>query len=165
MKEEGIHFRRAVLEDIDELTRLRVELLKEVANLWREDDASVLIEATQRYFSEKIPAGEFIAWIAEMNGRIVGMSGIVPLERPPVANNLTGREGYVLNMYTVPDFRGKGIATLLLKKIISFAKSDAMSRIWLHATPVAMGIYEGFGFMPISERDTNAANIEMELLL
>jgi GNAT superfamily N-acetyltransferase len=165
LKDDGIHIRRAALEDIDELIKLRIELLKEVGNLWSEDDAPVLIEATQRYFSEKIPAGEFIALIAEVDGRIVGISGIVPIERPPVANNLAGREGYVLNMYTKPDFRGKGIATLLLEKIISFAKSNSMLRIWLHATPIAMGIYKRFGFVPISERDKTTANIEMELLL
>jgi GNAT superfamily N-acetyltransferase len=165
LKEEGIHIRRAVLEDVDELTGLRIELLKEMGNLQREGDASTLIEATKRYFTEKIPAGDFISYIAEVDDRIVGISGMVLFERPPVAYNLTGKEGYVLNMYTAPDCRNSGIATLLLGEIISFAKSSSITRLWLHSTSKGMGIYKRFCFVPISERDKTAANIEMELVL
>jgi GNAT superfamily N-acetyltransferase len=90
---------------------------------------------------------------------------MVLFERPPIAYNLTSREGYVLNMYTTPDCRNRGIAILLLGKIISFAKSNSITRLWLHATSKGIGIYKRFRFVPISERDKTAANIEMELVL
>ncbi|MBD2524509.1 GNAT family N-acetyltransferase [Nostoc sp. FACHB-133] len=35
-------------------------------------------------------------------------------------SNLSGLEAYILNVYTIPMWRGQGIATALLKEIICF---------------------------------------------
>ncbi len=156
--------RRADLDDLDAVVKLRLELLREVGNLRRDAPAARLAEATRRYLADKMPKGEFAAWVAEVDDEIVGISGLVITERPPLADNLSGVEGYVLNMYTIPECRGRGIAAVLLDEIIDFAKGTDARRVWLHATPVARSIYEKAGFVPRSAGSRTSAVSEMELV-
>ncbi|MDY7040580.1 MAG: GNAT family N-acetyltransferase [Chloroflexota bacterium] len=156
--------RQTTLSDLDSLTKLRLDLLREVGNLKDDDDALALAQANRQYFAAKIPSGEFVAWVAEVDGQIVAISGLVFFERPPIANNLSGLEGYILNMYTVPEWRGGGLATALLKEIISFAKNAGVRRLWLHATPAGKPLYEKAGFIPRPAAARSSATAEMELV-
>ena len=140
-------FRRASLDDVDTLVQLRLDLMREIGNLKSEARAPVLAEAIQRYLTSKMPNDEFIAWVAEVNGQIVGTSGLVFFERPPLDGHLSGVDAYVMNMYTLPHWRGRGIATALLGEIISFVKGTAAGRVWLHTTDEGKRIYQKVGFV------------------
>jgi ribosomal protein S18 acetylase RimI-like enzyme len=56
----------------------------------------------------------------------VATSDLIVRQHPPSAKNLEGREAFVLNVYTLPRFRGRGIAPSLLQKTIAAAR-DAQS--------------------------------------
>jgi ribosomal protein S18 acetylase RimI-like enzyme len=61
-------------------------------------------------------------------------SGLVFFQRPPYNGNLSGLEAYIMNIDTIPMWRDQGIATALLKEIISFVRATEAKRLWLHAT-------------------------------
>ena len=155
--------RRANLGDLDALVHLRLDLLREVGNLKSEDDAPALAEATRRYLREKIPQNAFLVWVAEEKGKIVGTSGLLLYEKPPIAGDFSRREAYITNMYTLPEWRGKGIATVLLEEIIRFAKGRDARRLWLRATAAGRSVYAKAGFVPTTERANTSAMVEMEL--
>ena len=146
--------RKATLEDVDELVKLRIELLREISEVnehytakLNDDYIEKLADAIREYFTDKIPENEFLAWVAEDKGKIIASSGLVFHEKPPIHGNLTGREAYIMNMYTVPAWRNKGLATTLLKEIIKFIKETNVQRIRLHATEAGKKIYEKMGFI------------------
>jgi len=137
--------RRAVAGDIDELVRLRLAMLAELNELV---DRQAAAEANQRYFCEKLPTGEFIAFQAEAAGQVVATSGLVLWERPPTSRN-RGLDGYIMNMYTVPQWRGRGIATALMRLLIHCAQEAGARRVFLRAvSPRGKHIYERLGFSP-----------------
>lgn len=141
-----IHFRPATASDIDALVELRVAMQSEV----RRGDAQhwlVLRESLHRYFQIHLPSGAFVAWVAESDGRIVGTSGMVFHQNPPNGYNLTGREAYIMNMYTVPEFRGRRIAATLLDKLVALAREQKLARIRLHAQRKAKPVYARAGFV------------------
>lgn len=140
--------RQANRDDVEILVQLRLELLKEMGHLTPDDDRGALCEATRHYFMKKIPTGAFLAWLAEVNGCVVASSGLIFIERPPSVSNPTGLEGYILNMYTLPEWRGQGIATALMQEILRFMRQTPSRRVRLHATPVGRPIYEKLGFVP-----------------
>lgn len=144
--------RLATLDDVDEMISLRLVFLKEVGSLSGGVDCDELEEAIRRYLVRKMPAGEFIAWVAESEGEVVGTSGLTFFERPPNGANMAGIEAYLSNMYTVPGWRGKGVGTALVKAIIDHLKGTQVRRIWLHATEQGRPIYEKAGFVA-SETD------------
>ncbi|MEH2291211.1 GNAT family N-acetyltransferase [Nostoc sp.] len=145
------NLRQANLQDLETLIQLHLELLQEAGEIKGDSDTTNLAEATRKYLGEKMPPGEFLAWIAEVDNQIVATSGLVFFQRPPYNGNLSGLEAYILNVYTIPMWRGQGIATALLKEIISFVRATEAKRLWLHATENGKRIYEKLGFVSTSK--------------
>jgi GNAT superfamily N-acetyltransferase len=151
-----LNLRQANLDHIEALVQLRLALLHEVGNITAHTDTAGLTEAMRKYLAQKMPKGEFLAWVAEVDSQIVATTGLVFLQRPPVNGNLSGLEAYVMNIYTLPQWRGKGIATALLTEMISFVRGTEARRIWLHASKEGKRLYEKLGFI--------STTTEMELI-
>src|SRR5436309_435460 len=92
--------RLATADDVESLVALRMAFLAEVSEADPADAA--LLTALRRYFATVVPAGEFVAAIAEHDGQVVASSGLVYHCHPPSPANMAGCEAYVMNMYTVP---------------------------------------------------------------
>src|SRR5437868_5161023 len=105
--------RRATSDDIDQLVRLRLLLFEEADGPLEQTQAEAFREAIRAYLTKSLPQETFLAWVAESDGQIVATSGLVFLEKLPVPSNLSGEEAYILNMYTLPQCRGQGLATVL----------------------------------------------------
>jgi len=58
----------------------------------------------------------------------------------------SGKLGYILNLYTIPEARKKGICTRLLNELIKEAKSLGLTYLHLHASEDGMNIYRKTGF-------------------
>lgn len=69
--------------------------------------------------------------------------------RIPYLENLSGKEGYILNVYTVPTHRKQGMARMLINTIINYAKAHQIQRLWLNSSPQGRNIYENHGFQEV----------------
>ncbi len=138
--------RRATLDHVEALARLRLALLREMGNVRDEGQEAPLLDAMRDYFRRAMGTEEFLAWVAEAEGQVVAISGLVFFERPPDAGNPAGVEAYLMNMYTLPAWRGRGLANALLDEIIGFVRTTPARRISLHATDAGRSIYESAGF-------------------
>jgi GNAT superfamily N-acetyltransferase len=58
-----------------------------------------------------------------------------------------GREAYIMNMYTRPQWRGQGIATAIFRRLLEIARQKDCTRVALHALPPGRPIYEKEGFV------------------
>lgn len=143
--------RRATPADIALLTEMRLEFLRETAGFFGRDVTPDLERATRDYISIALPTGEFVAWLAEADGEAIGTSGLVLFRRPPTPGCLAGLDAYVLNMYTVPSWRGRGVATTLFREVIEYVKTTPARRISLRATDAGRPLYEKFGFVADEE--------------
>lgn len=139
-------FRRATVDDTEVLTDFRVRFLRETFGAGDEDESELLKEGLREYFTKAIPAGGFVAWLAEYEGEIIATSGMVVWQKPGGYVSLSGETGYILNMYTEPEARGLGIASRLFDELINEAKSLGVKLLHLHATEDGMGIYRRAGF-------------------
>lgn len=148
--------RLATTDDIETLVRIRVQFLAELGHLNEGAAADEVAEAFRRYALRKMPAGEFMAWVAEADGRVVATSGLTFFERPPNATNPAGLEAYLSNMYTLPGWRGRGMAAALVSAAVEHVKRTPARRVWLHATDEGRRVYEKAGFV--------ASETDMELV-
>lgn len=113
-----------------------------------------LREASAAYFMAAIPTGEYVGWIASppdgsapVAGAGVQLRSLLP--RPNVAGDglLLGREGLVLNVYTVPSWRRRGVAQHLMDTIVTWAAEVGIVRLVLSASPAGRSLYEKMGFV------------------
>jgi len=148
IEKDKINYRRANIGDIEFLVDYRVRFLNELYNHPEDDETEILRKALHQYFSEAIPSNNFIAWLAEYNGKIIGTSGMVVWRMPARYWGLeSGTLGYILNLYTVPDARRRGICTRLLNELIKEAKSLGLKYLHLHSSEEGMNIYRKAGFV------------------
>jgi GNAT superfamily N-acetyltransferase len=85
------------------------------------------------------------------NGSLVGWievgSGCIWLRAAQPRPNLKKRvQPYLLSMYTEPRFRGKGVASLVVREAIKWCKKKGYSRLALHASRKGRGLYRKLGF-------------------
>ncbi len=145
---DKIEYRMASIDDVEALVTLRVRFLNELYDHSDDDETKILRESLGEYFSEAIPSNDFIAYLAEYEGRVVGTGGMVLWERP--ANYgalLSGKLAYLLNFYTIPEARKKGICTRLLEELVKEAKSLGLKYLHLNATEEGRSIYRKAGFI------------------
>lgn len=134
--------RKATLDDIQSLINLRVALLKEVGELYSQKEEDSFRLATKQYLQTEMQTKQFVAYVVEVNGTVVSISGITFFRRPPYIENLEGKEAYILNMYTLPQHRGHGMAKQLLHHCIEECKKNDVKRIWLHSSADGEPLYK-----------------------
>ena len=147
IENDRINYRRANVDDIGILVDFIVRFLNELYNHPEDGETEIVRKALREYFSEAIPSDDFVALLAEYNGKIIGTSGMVVWQMPARYGGLeSGKLGYILNLYIIPEARRKGICTRLLNELIKEAKSLGLTYLHLHASEDGINIYRKAGF-------------------
>lgn len=146
MTEIDIRIRRADLNDLETLIEYRIALFKEMGVIKNHSDYPSFYNAVKKYLMTTIPNKNFFSWVAEYDRMIIASSGLVFFQKPPSPNNPSGKEAYIMNMYTKPEWRGKGVATGIMMEIFKFIKEKEVVKISLHATEIGKGVYAKLGF-------------------
>ncbi len=137
--------RRATADDLETLVTLRLKLEYE-DHPADEQAPAEMRQALADYLAAALPSEQMLIWVAEADGAIVGTSGLIFFQKPPTEHNPSGREAYILNMYTLPEWRGQGIATALVQTLIAYVRQTPARRIFMYATPAGKPLYEKLGF-------------------
>jgi GNAT superfamily N-acetyltransferase len=140
-------YRHATIADVPLLVDYRVRFLNELDKHPDNDETKALRKTLQKYFTKAISSGDFIAWVAERDGQVVATSGMVVWEKPALYEVVSGKLGYILNIYTIPEARRKGIATRLLNELINEARVLGLKHLHLHASKDGESIYRTAGFV------------------
>ncbi len=141
-----ITIRKASSDDIEMLIEFRITFLKEAQWPPTTETEFQLRNSLNEYFIKALDNNTFISFIAEYGNQSVGFSGMVLREQPGNFEIPGGKTGYILNMYTVKEFRNNGIGSMLFQKLISEAKNLNLDKIELHATRDGEPIYRKSGF-------------------
>lgn len=142
-----ITYRKADITDIPQLVDLRLLFLKEIypkADISQDD---VLKDHLRVYLTEHLSKNSFVNWFANAEGKVVASAGIVFYNQPPLYHNLEGKVAYILNVYTLPAFRRKGIAKVLMQKLMDEAIERNTGKVSLHTSKDGRLLYEQFGFV------------------
>lgn len=136
--------------DIETLVALRRALFQDMGC---RDEALLdrMAQASARYFAIALPTGEFRAWVSEAGEEVVACGGLVIHSVPPTTQNLGGQEGYIMNMYTRPAWRHRGIGIAILRAILDHLRAQGISLVSLHATRDGRQLYARHGFESTSE--------------
>ena len=73
---ERFEYKRATMEDIDELVRTRIIVLRAANKLSDDEDMSVVEEESYAYYRRALESGEHIAYLVYDNGKFIGAGGL-----------------------------------------------------------------------------------------
>lgn len=144
-------YRRAGLEDLELLVRTRIEVLRAANGLADTVDMSDVEEQSRRYYRAALESGEHVAYLVFDGRELAGAGGISFYRLLPTYHNPTGENGYIMNMYTRPACRRRGIAYKTLDLLVAAARERGVSRITLEATSMGRPLYEKYGFVGLGD--------------
>jgi GNAT superfamily N-acetyltransferase len=144
-----VSIRRAEPPDAAALLEFRLGMMGDVfgEKAWLGVDRETLRAANEKWIGEHF-GRDFIAWIADLDGRPVASVGLMWFPHPPGPLSPGGREAYILNVYTRPEARRLGLARMLMERAVEEARAAGVRRVWLRASDDGRPLYESMGFGP-----------------
>lgn len=146
----ALEYRKAGLEDLDALVASRVRTLR-AANLLDEDaDMGEVEKASRAYYKTALRDGTHIAVLVRDGaaaGEVVATGGVSFYAVMPTCGNPSGLKAYIMNMYTAPACRRRGIGKTVLDMLVAGAKARGAGQIALEATAAGRPLYAGYGFV------------------
>ena len=104
-------------------------------------------KAYRRWASKRLRDGSLRCWVVENpDGMIVG-SGCLWLQPiQPSPGRSGGLQPYLLSMYTMPHYRGKGLASKVVREAVKWTRQNRYASLRLHASEMGRGVYRKLGF-------------------
>ena len=139
---ENYEYKKATIEDTDELVRTRITVLRAANKLSDDVDMSLVEKESYEYYKRALETGEHIGYLVYDNGTFIGAGGVSFYQVMPTYHNSTGKKAYIMNMYTAPEYRRQGIAINTLDLLVKDAKEQGVLQIALEATYIGRPLYE-----------------------
>lgn len=98
------------------------------------------------YLATHIDGDAYRVWVATDRERVVAMGGLVVVDRPPHPRSRRSGEGFIVNVYTLPRWRGSGAGRAVMDALVADARSLRLRRVYLRTSESGRRLYEAMGF-------------------
>lgn len=144
-------YKIADIEDLEILTTTRVEVLRAANKLEDSVDMSLVEKESRAYYQKALADGSHVAVLVYDGEQFVGAGGVSFYTVMPTYHNPSGKKAYIMNMYTKPEYRRKGIAYRTLDLLVEASKKKGITHITLEATQMGRALYEKYGFVAMQD--------------
>ncbi|MGE8207336.1 GNAT family N-acetyltransferase [Heyndrickxia sp. NPDC080065] len=148
-----MNIRLAEAKDIKQLIRMRWDFTIE-------HDETKKIEQTpihdfekecQSFLENALNSDQWFIWVAEENGKIVSHIYIELIQKVPRPGRITYPFAYMTNVYTIKEYRNKGIGSKLLTTINEWANENKYEFIIVWPSDDSINYYKKNGYIHCTE--------------
>jgi GNAT superfamily N-acetyltransferase len=155
---DEFRIRFATLDDADVISWHRARMFQDMGEL-----PSNLFEAFRAASCDELrhllERGRYVGWLLSLENapnKIIAAAGVhlrrvLPHPSDNTATFAHGRHGVIVNVFTEPEWRRKGLAGMLLKQIVDWAREEKLDRLLLHSSDDGRALYERLGFVGTNE--------------
>ncbi len=144
LRATDVTVRLARIEDLDALVQLR-QLMQQEVHSARAADAA-FASRTRTFFEKSMRDDNGFTFIAIDDDAVVSTATVVAYEALPSLANPSVRCGLVVNVFTLPAYRGRGLAEQVMQALVGHARQCGFRKLHLNATEAGQGIYLKVGF-------------------
>ncbi len=138
-------FEKASINDVSALIELRTAYLLEDYGELPADKLAVITDNLNDYFRKHLN-NDLMVFICRDTDKIVSCCFLCITEKPSNPTFINGKVGAILNVYTVPEYRKRGIAKKLLKMLLAESEDAGLDFVELKATDSGYELYKSVGF-------------------
>lgn len=143
-----MEYRFAESKDMEKLMSSRMDTLRAVNHLGKDDPLSdSLLAASRQYFLE----GDQSTVLALDGERVAGCATLCYMAMMPTFSHPSGKRAHLMNVYTDADYRRQGIARQMVSMLIEHAWDRGATEISLDATEAGRPLYRKLGFRDSDE--------------
>ena len=165
---EQFQIRFATVKDAATIGWHRARMFQDMNLVPDESFESFRVKSIDR-LEQLLGSGDYTGWLVNTRDRpekIIAGAGVVIRSVPPFPlrhqnSEITiaeGRQGLIVNVFTEPEWRRRGIARLLMEKIIAWSREQSLDELVLHASEHGRALYERLGFRPTEEMRLTSEN-------
>ncbi|MBE1484957.1 GNAT family N-acetyltransferase [Plantactinospora soyae] len=134
--------RRATPVDAPALARLRWRRVEEHDEPAMDRDVflEIFTSWTVDHLATHLP------FLAEVDGRLAGMTWLMLADRAPSPWNLDRRTGDVQAVYVIPELRNLGVGKMLIDTVLAEARLRELESVTVHSSDRAVPFYLRAGF-------------------
>jgi GNAT superfamily N-acetyltransferase len=153
----AFEIRRAVLADAPCIARHRVSMFRDMGQVPSADLAAELLSQSAVAIHAALEDGSYVGWLAVSAEReVIGGTGVhIKPQLPRITPDERGVENgpvpLVVNVYTEPAWRRRGVARELMVALMDWATESGYDRVVLHASDAGRRLYELLGFGATNE--------------
>lgn len=120
-----------------------------------EDALEIMSNAFRGWLAKRLADEEYLGWFAVApDGSIASGVGLWLLDWPPnvLPSGIPGgRRAYVLNVFTEPAHRKRGLSRKLVQAALQWCREQDIKTVSLHASKFGRPLYESLGFAQTNE--------------
>ena len=149
--------RRATVADADIIARHRVAMFRDMGDVSTDALASALWAASKSALDSLLRADAYVGWLAvDADDQVIAGAGAhIKAQLPRISHDRSRIEAaavpLVVNVYTDPAWRGRGVARALMNSLMDWASAQRFDRVLLHASDAGRHLYLSLGFHPTNE--------------
>ena len=106
---------------------------------------------TRDYYASGLENGNHAAWLAFDGPRLVATGGVSFYRVMPTCCNPSGEKAYLMNIYTDPAYRRRGVATRMVDRLVSECVDRGVDFVTLEATQMGRPLYLKYGFVSMED--------------
>jgi GNAT superfamily N-acetyltransferase len=145
------HIRRGTAADIPAIVHHRLGMFSEMG-IGDPSTFDAYASEFLAFVSQAMPAGSFHSWLAEADaGEVVAGGAIMVVPWPANPKDRKQQRAFLLNVFTEPVYRRRGIARLLVQTIVDWCRDQGFGSVFLHASEAGRPLYQSLGFTTTSE--------------
>ena len=100
------------------------------------------------WVASAVTRGVYLGRLALADGAVVVGAGAVLLEWGPVRGHTGAVRARLVNVYTEPAWRRRGLARALVGGLLDTLRSRGVGTVTLAVTPLSQSLYDTLGFVP-----------------
>ena len=137
--------------DVDAIVHHRRAMFRDMG--YRDEEALAAMSGAFRpWLLRKMESGEYLAWFAlASDSSIAAGLGLWLMDWPPHMVASGRWRGNILNVYTEPQRRRRGMARALMQVALEWCAANRVGAIILHASEDGRALYESLGFTATNE--------------
>lgn len=144
--DDGLQIRFATVEDAPTIVFQRRAMFEEIRD-HAPGKLDAMDAAYHDWVRDRLISGEYIGWFVINDVQeIVAGAGMWIQALMPNPMEATGYRGHVVNVYTSPDYRHRGLARRLMVTILDWCKAQGITSVTLNASQFGRPLYEALGF-------------------
>jgi len=153
--------RLATRADLDLLSEHRARMFQDMGELPAEMFETFRSQSKETLRGQ-VERNQYVGWLASprdeplkiVAGAGVSLREVAPHPQPNSDGRfqiVAGRQAIVQNVYTEPEWRRRGLGTLLMKEIIAWSQKTGIDSLVLHASDEGRSLYQKLGFIATTE--------------
>lgn len=139
--------RLAEAKDLKQLIKMRWNFTIEDDESKRNESFDEFETECQGFLEHALKSRQWFIWVVEENGKIVSHIYIELIQKVPRPGRITHPFAYMTNVYTVPEYRNKGIGSKLLRTINHWIKENNYEFVIVWPSDEAIPYYKKNGYV------------------